>query len=659
MVSGPVAEASPAAACKIRQQKETDYMLFFQRKSEMSPSPDAATDVHVPQEVLDGTDQDFLPDVPALLRLQQDRLCRLAGTTEHEFLAIGARLQEFYARTTEIGGISAAVTDQLGGEEIREAISELGCIVDRMGDFLNLLEGEAEQSSSTLLETLQMIAGVDEPLAGFKKIMKILHVLGISTKIESARLGQLGAGFNNLADDVENLAVQINEKSTRIMGENVSLSCKIRETLARMSDIEAVERENVRLVIDKTRSSLEMITGVHRKCAEVAAVIAAASGEISRNISQVVTSMQFHDITRQQLEHVQEALCDLEHQLTEAHAASDRINQSMSSNQDKAAEVYGVCRLQSAQLLHARDGLTAAVSGIVGNLQGLADKGRGIARQTREMIRVADGAGDSLFIEIEKGLAPVVGLLAKSAAANINLARAVESVAETVGEISSFVVDIETIGEEIKLIALNSQIKAARTGDEGAALGVLAEAIQRLSVEACIQTAAVTGTLREITRVTEALSGKAAVTSCSGELDAEAMAARLKGLIDAIRIMNDEVMAALAQSDDTVQALTADIESATGGITVHGAVDAEVESITAKLAQIMAQACEIAPEAATADLAALSGRYTMQSERDIHDTFAMAGATALSGPASPAWGSSSAVAAGEDDAELGDNIELF
>ena len=610
---------------------------------------------HVLEGNPDEADCGGLDDVQATLRLQQDRLHVLAGSTENEFLAIGAQLQDFYTRSAEIGSASAAVTDQLGGVEIRQAIGELGGIIDRMGDFLNLMEGEGEQSSTTLRTILQMIAGVDEPLAGFKKIMKVLHVLGISTKIESARLGQLGAGFNNLADDVENLAVQISDKSARIMRENVALSSKIRETLASMSTIEAGQREDVRLVLDKTRSSLEMITGVHSKCAEVAAAIAVASGEVSRNISEVVTSMQFHDISRQQLEHVQEALCDLEQRLSQVQSASN----GAAFDKETAGEAYGVCRLQSAQLLHARDGLTAAVNGIVENLQGLADKGRGIAWQTREMIRVADGAGDSLFIEIEKSLAPVVGLLAKSASANLNLVRAVNSVSETVGEICAFVIDIETIGEEIKLIAMNSQVKAARTGAEGAALGVLAEAIQRLSVDACLQTAAVTATLRKITRVTEELSGGAVVGTLTGELDAEAMAGSMKGLVDSIRGMNDGVMATLAQSDAAVQELSNDIESATGGITVHDAVAAEVGVITAELESIMAQAREIAPEAAEIDLASLSGRYTMDSERQIHASFTGAAAIALTGSDAEIWDTPSAMAGGEGESELGDNIELF
>lgn len=70
-------------------------------------------------------------------------------------------------------------------------------------------------------------------------------------------------------------------------------------------------------------------------------------------------------------------------------------------------------------------------------------------------------------------------------------------VSATIAEMGNFVVDIEDVGAEIKLIALNASIKAARTGEQGRALGVLAMAIQRLSSEAREQTQAVSDALRE------------------------------------------------------------------------------------------------------------------------------------------------------------------
>jgi len=119
------------------------------------------------------------------------------------------------------------------------------------------------------------------------------------------------------------------------------------------------------------------------------------------------------------------------------------------------------------------------------------------------------------------------------------------------------------------------------------------------------------------------------------------------------------VMATLAQSDAAVQELSNDIDSATGGITVHAAVADKVGMITAELELIMARARELAPEAAMIDLAALSGRYTMHSERAVHASFSGAAAPLMGEMAAQVWDLPSPGASAEEESELGDNIELF
>ena len=65
--------------------------------------------------------------------------------------------------------------------------------------------------------------------------------------------------------------------------------------------------------------------------------------------------------------------------------------------------------------------------------------------------------------------------------------------------------NIEAIGEKIKLIALNAIIKVCQIGDEGATLGVLAEAIHQLSVETRQRTENASEALRSITSASESL----------------------------------------------------------------------------------------------------------------------------------------------------------
>ena len=99
------------------------------------------------------------------------------------------------------------------------------------------------------------------------------------------------------------------------------------------------------------------------------------------------------------------------------------------------------------------------------------------------------------------------------------MALTMREVAQTVGDMASFVGDIEEVGSEIELIALNASIKAAHTGSEGAALGVLAMAIQGLSVEAREMTGRVSDILKAITEVSDKLQSNAASYLQTDEVD--------------------------------------------------------------------------------------------------------------------------------------------
>ncbi len=591
----------------------------------------------------------LLNDCPIRIRRQQDLLQQLSGGTEGEFLAIGSRLHDFYSRAVEIGQTSACLVDEVGGAALVESIGGLQSLTDKMTRLLTLMEAEAKRCREILQKTLQLTARVNEPLAGFRKIMKVLHVLGISTKIESARLSQLGTGFYSLANDVEKLAVLIHEKSTKILEENGSLSGRVNEILSRVINNENTQYEHVSMALEKTYASLAAINVLRGRYANVAHAISSASDMVSRNISAVVTSMQFHDITRQQIEHVSEALGYLLQLLEGGTDTSDEAEGTR-----VVTEVANICRLQAAQLGHARAELVSAVQSIVGNLAEIMDNQQLIAHEASGMRCATGSSGDTLFTDIERCLGIVAEVVIDSAETTRKLSDAVTSVAQTIGTISGFVEDIENIGEEINLIAINSQIRAAHTGTEGAALGVLAEAIQRLSVDACHQTVAVSETLREVSQVTNELCNTDDHDFMQIEAETENLSHDIGKLVGLLCGMNDKLCGNLTGSDEAVRDLVADIGTASSGISIHETVGRGIEQVVSELDAIVEQVREIVPDLPAVDMSRLHEGYTMQSERHVHASVA---GMAADGADSVPMLDASIGGAGRD--ELGDNVELF
>ncbi len=594
-----------------------------------------------------------LPEVTGLLARIEGELRALIGSTEEEFLGIGARLQSFHERAGDIAQMATEITTLAAGDEVVGGIESLERILERMRFYLKSAAQKSDLSTTMLKEILERLDEVEDPLSGFRKINKVLRMLGISTRIESTRLAEGGEEFGTLANDVEQLYLQINEKAAAVHEHKKSLSASIRQTLDGVRSAAAAQHANAETMLSKAMASLAVLRDVNSNCSGVADSIGTSSREVAGNIAAVVTSMQFHDITRQQMEHAAEALSEI----GERAGAQDGAAGNGGGWGILAGEVADVCELQGAQLAHALHELGSAVEKIMSSLHGIAEKEEMISAAIREMAGAADKTGGSFFTEMEEGLAGVAAVLNRSAAENRDLAAALDTMAGTVAEISTFVDAIETIGEEIELIALNAQIKAARTGEEGAALGVLAEAIQRLAVDARRQTCSISGILRGINDASSGLSSEVDAETSTLESEVRELVGGLGSLLQTLGRISGSLMSLLGRLDASVAALDAEIEAAISGVTVHQRCSSVLSKAMEELAGIVCSVRRIAPAGRNGGQARLdghSGRYSMQSERQVHEAV-----TGSKGNAELPAVSVPAALAEASTGEFGDNVELF
>lgn len=584
---------------------------------------------------------------PALKTLHQ-----LAGTTEDEFLQIGSELQSFYQRSTEISRMSNQLVDVVSGDSVQSLTGRLQQMMADMEEYLANARIRSNDSYGTLEQVQGLLGKLSEPLEGFQKMNKTLRMLSISTKIESSRLGDLGSGFVNLAMDVEKLSHQVNDKSTAILNHRQLLVSMITSNLADVRSTEAVQDRQVTTSLKSTAGSLQELLSVNDRCTQFGSTISSISAEVTANISEVVSSMQMHDMTRQQVEHIMEAL----ERLLADLPGSDVTTMDENRRRVLIVEAGDVCELQEAQLRFASSELFTAVCAIVDNLRDVANKQSIMAHEILNVTGVADSTGNSFVDVMNRGMSAVTAVLASCAQADQNMSDTMKKVAQTIGEIASYVTDIEFIGTEIDLIALNAQIKAAHTGPEGAALGVLAEAIKRLSDEAVRQTDSVATILIGINDATGHLSVDAGNEEELLGTRMTVMQNELNEILQALGSMNTELFSVLSGLSERVSSLTEDVEKATASIDVHERAKAMAAEVLAELEQIVVKARQIEPASNEfkQNLLHMEKRYTMESERHIHEAIARKrggrAATAVQ---------TSVKASANDDSEFGDNVDLF
>lgn len=604
-----------------------------------------------------------------LLRTQQ-MLTKLTTSTESEFLSTGSMLQDFYSRSAQLSDKALFVAESLSGSEIDSAIEQF----DSFFTITEQQEKDAEKNIERLRHVFHVLAELQDTLQSFLLIVKTLSVLSVNIKIEIAGLGSSDSGFETLASEIAKLSIEIKKKSDEINSTAETLIDHIRRTLSKAEGLQAIERQNAQAILRTTNENLSFLNSKHKAASGSAKRLSSSYGTISEKINQIVSSLQFHDITRQKLEHVQETLTKLKHQVEDGVDMKSLLKKDRLKN--TLSEAVSVSMLQAAQLKDAEKTMYDEVTRIGDNMRGIVDSIINICSETVRLISADGGVGDDFLMGLEKKFSSIESSLVKYNAVRKDISEAMRSVTEAIGSISAFIKDIEKIGIEMKKIALNSQIRAAHIGSQGAALGELAEAARTLASDTYRLTDDITKALSEIAACSDDISAKFDRSEAHSEHE-DAVA---ETFISAIRKLNrfcENLGADIVQMENDGQILAYEIEKSVKNMSVHIITSSAVEEIcfdldaTADMTKEEISVMSGGEDSKSELLAEIERKYTMQRQRDIHNNFSTTVSDQPAEIAAP--GQEEVSAAAEEDKDekeekeekkkaeddLGDNVELF
>jgi hypothetical protein len=367
--------------------------------------------------------------------------------------------------------------------------------------------------------------------------------------------------------------------------------------------------------------NLESLKSQHKLATVGAERLAKRYDSVSQSIGEIITSLQFHDITRQQIEHVQQALDEIASKSEIQGSWMKKLGRETWENILTSAEVS---KLQKAQLICARDDLISATKRIMDNLRGVA---RNVSEMTEETQLLVGGAGEadgSLLEGIQHGFASLSETIANHYKAGRELSDTTRSVATALEQMSAYAANIEAIGLKIKLVALNAIVKAAQIGDTGASLAVLAEGIHGLSVETCRQTDLQSNNLRSISAASSELDDPAAEDYGESSFSADSISEEMEAVLGSLNELNTNILSMQSRIQDEGRKLSDEIERAVSVITVHDEVQRVSDGIISKLDSgadrllSLIQGSDVSSH--TQNLGALATAYTMESERQIHES---------------------------------------
>jgi methyl-accepting chemotaxis protein len=180
----------------------------------------------------------------------------------------------------------------------------------------------------------------------------------LNAKIESVHVGEQGAGFGLVADEISKQALRSTELTGEIDEAVSELRRSVETAAASLREFAEEDRDRIAASRAEVKQTLDALEAAHWEMRASLSETAERSEHLASDIARCVVALQFQDRTNQRIAHVMEALASME----QALSAEDC---SLADREDRRREV--VSQMERAYTMEAER--TTAASAAPGDVE--------------------------------------------------------------------------------------------------------------------------------------------------------------------------------------------------------------------------------------------------------------------------------------------------
>jgi uncharacterized phage infection (PIP) family protein YhgE len=531
-------------------------------------------------------------------------LTALARSSEAEVESVGRAFKSLAGQADTILRQAAAIVGCVEQEGMATVLTSVRSLSLTVREFL----GRRVQAASAIVETLRdeekLLLQLLVLSQSQEAISRHLRALSVLTNVEVARLGKTGGNFQLLAQELSTFSKALARQTLELARDTENHKQSISDTRKELAaNLPRLRSEMAQMEGDIERTLRLIDAGQHHQASIPKQFHQGAEGT-AQQIAGVVAAIQTHDITRQQIEHVQQAL-----QLMASRIAD------MDRSADDFSAAYVGLNIQICQLKNIHATVTNWTSQVRRCMEGIQQL------STSEVVGIGPTVVQQEH-ELSSELAHIERLQQRSQEYSGRMQRTLGGLSSLGELVNAHLKRSQSIRDRLQILMFNSLIEAQRLGGRGAVVSAIASLIKEVSEEWNAIASQSRTALSEILRLVQSMSAVMEVfseVSCQKlRADQTETGVALERVRNAaafvakeaaqMQAVTERMQANLAEVSDTGNSL----EACFGRL---NAVLGQMEGLSAELKRSDPQIAERCNAAEVERW--LSALYTTEIERDV------------------------------------------
>jgi len=298
-----------------------------------------------------------LEDITALFSGIDEKIVSLHQVSSEDFNNLSRDFREFHAEARKISENVSDLFQLITGNENTDLVKNIEQLYQELKSNTEILDCHIEVITEALTRLLSRLRQSFFPLKNFKQNLTSLKFLETNYELKIPFDEERNIHPMAVQDTCEKLKAQLGliEVMLSKLKQLIKDHFKLKEQFN-------TDRKDINSILDHLKKELEAYSNHYNKIREHLPAIKTETDRTSENISGIITNLQYQDIIKQKMEHIQHT----HKELLDETQKFDRENQE---NKDEAKAAYflrirDIAGLQAAQLMHTNKEYQTAIQKI-------------------------------------------------------------------------------------------------------------------------------------------------------------------------------------------------------------------------------------------------------------------------------------------------------